>query len=128
MIGPNLAQRLYPFLGGVTRDLGGQLWAIGGMSDHVHLLVRWRTEPSIATLVRDLKHRSSQWVHESIADGAAFGWQRGYGVFTVSPSKSDEVKDYILRQEEHHRQRDFQRELVALLDAHGVEYDPNYLD
>ncbi|MFG0252358.1 MAG: transposase, partial [Phycisphaerales bacterium JB038] len=57
----------------------------------------------------------------------AFGWQGGYGAFTVSKSAVDEVTRYINKQEEHHRRMTFQEELVALLERHGIEYDPKYL-
>ncbi len=127
-IDPAFAERLYPFIGGIVRDLGGSLWAAGGMPDHVHLLVRCRTEPSMAVLAREVKYRSSLWVHESIPDQGAFAWQKGYGVFSVSKSASGEVKKYIENQPEHHKHRDFLGELRALLIAHGVEYDERYLE
>ncbi len=127
-ITPEIQPRLYPFIGGIVRDLGGSLWAVGGMPDHVHLLVRWKTDPSIGDLMRDVKHRSSQWIHEEFPDGRSFEWQKGCGVFSVSRSKSDEVKHYIEHQAEHHKTMDFQTELVRLLELHGVEYDPRYLD
>lgn len=128
LLTPQITARLYPFIGGIVRDAGGQLWAAGGAPDHVHLLLRWKPEPSIADLAREVKHRSSRWIHETWPDASAFAWQKGYGVFSVSASRADEVRRYIEQQEEHHRGRDFMTELVALLERHGVEYDPNYLE
>lgn len=128
MIDLGLRDRLYPFIGGIVRDLGGSLWTIGGMPDHVHLLVRWKTDPSIATLLREVKHRSSQWIHEKFAAHQRFEWQTGYGVFSVSKSKSDGVSRYIERQEEHHKAFDFRSELIALLRSHEVNFDEQYLD
>jgi REP element-mobilizing transposase RayT len=122
-----MSARLYPFLGGIVRDLSGSMWAIGGMADHVHLLVRWKTDESVATLVREVKCRSSRWAHESL-EHPGFAWQTGYGVFSVSKSQSDVVKHYIERQKEHHARRDFREELIALLRAHGVDFDEQYLD
>lgn len=127
-IDPELGARLDPFVGGIVRDLGASLWAVGGMPDHVHLLVRWKTEPSIATLVRDVKHRSSQWIHETWPQRKDFAWQKGSGVFSVSKSQSDVVKHYIEHQAEHHTHRTFREELIALLRAHEVEFDEQYLD
>lgn len=127
-INPDIQPRLYPFIGGIVRDLGGSLWAVGGMPDHVHLLVRWKTDPSIADLMRDVKHRSSQWIHEEFPGGRPFEWQKGYGVFSVSRSKSDEVKHYLEHQVEHHRTMDFRSKLIALLRLHDVEFDEQYLD
>lgn len=123
-----LAERLYPFMGGIIRDIGGSLWSIGGMPDHVHLLVRWKTDQAVANLARDVKFRSSKWVHETFPALPRFAWQTGYGIFSVSKSQSDVVKRYIERQKEHHARRNFREELIALLRAHGVDFDEQYLD
>ena len=123
-----LAERLYPFMGGIVRSLGGSLWAAGGMPDHVHLLVRWQTDEAISTLAREVKFRSSKWIHETFPEQRRFAWQRSHGVFSVSKSQSDIVRAYIENQKEHHKRRDFREELVALLRSHGVEFDDRYLD
>lgn len=119
--------RLHAFLGGTVRDERGTALAIGGMPDHVHLLVAWRTDESIANLVRHLKTRSSAWMHKEIADMQTFAWQEGYGVFSVSESWRERVTNYIAHQPEHHAHRSFGEELVNLLRAHEVEFDPRYL-
>jgi len=76
--------------------------------------------------MRDLKRASSAWIHETIGD-KQFKWQDGYGAFTVSASLLETVKNYIARQEEHHRKKTFQEEYVELLKLSGVEYDERYL-
>ena len=77
-------------------------------------------------MVRDVKAVSSRWVHEEAGD-REFSWQEGYGAFTVSASQRDMVREYIAKQEEHHRKRTFQEEYVELLKRSGVEYDDRYL-
>jgi putative transposase len=126
LITPEIESRLYPYIGGIVRSLDGTVYAIGGVPDHVHMLVRWNTKESIGRLVGQVKSRSSMWVTETFP-GSHFKWQEGYGVFSVSPSNKEQVEDYILNQKDHHRRRDFKAEFVALLDAHGVEYDARYL-
>jgi putative transposase len=121
----DLSPRLYAFMGGIVRDEGGTLLAIGGMPDHVHLLVRWTTDRGIADLVRHVKSRSSAWLHREYSRD--YGWQIGGGVFSVSASACESVKQYIEHQAEHHAQRSFHDEFVTLLDRHGIEYDPKYL-
>ena len=127
---PNIADawrgRLHAYLGGVVRNLEGVPEAIGGVIDHVHLLVGLRATARLADIVRDVKAVSSRWVHEETGD-RAFSWQEGYGAFTVSASQRDIVRKYIARQEEHHRERTFQEEYVELLKRSGVEYDGRYL-
>ncbi|QYK47097.1 MAG: IS200/IS605 family transposase [Phycisphaeraceae bacterium] len=126
-IGAEGADDLYGFIGGIVRDEGGTLLAIGGMPDHIHMLVRWGTEESISVLVRHVKTRSSRWMHES-RGVKPFAWQVGYGVFSVSQSQAGVVKAYIKSQAEHHAKWSFREELVALLKAHGVEFEEQYVD
>ena len=110
------------------RDLGGSSWIVGGIEDHVHLLVRWVTDEPISTLARDVKHRSSEWIHKTFAERREFAWQKGYAVFSVSKSGSDKVKEYIENQKLHHAKMDFRAELIELLRLHDVEYNERYLD
>lgn len=126
-IKPELQQRLYEYIGGIVRAEKGTLYAIGGVPDHVHLLVRWRTDGTIADLLRTVKSRSSLWVHQSFPGFAAFAWQEGYAAFSVSKSAEATVKAYIERQVDHHQKRGFEEELLALLRAHGVSFDPRYV-
>jgi REP element-mobilizing transposase RayT len=123
-----LRDRLYGFTGGIIRDEGGTLLIINGVADHVHLLVRWGSDGSLSHLIRNIKARSSRWMHQTFADQRRFAWQEGYAAFTVSPSQKAKTIRYIENQEQHHRRRDFKSELRALLDAHGIEHDPKYLD
>ncbi len=122
-----IQSRLYDYIGGIVRAQRGTLYAIGGMPDHVHLLLRWRTDATIADLMRTVKARSSLWMHKTFADSAGFAWQNGYAAFSVSKSAEPDVKRYIENQIDHHQERDFQAELLALLRAHGIEFDERYL-
>ncbi len=118
--------RLHAYLGGAARTLDLVPEAIGGVSDHVHLLLGLTATHCIADLLRDVKRASSAWVHESIGD-REFGWQDGYGAFTVSASLLETVKRYIARQEAHHRKQTFQEEYIEFLRRSGVEFDERYL-
>jgi len=89
-ITPDLSVRLYPFVGGIVRKRGCVLSLIGGMPDHVHLLVSLGRETCVADLVRDVKSISSQWVHDQFPTRRAFAWQSGYGAFAVSFSNVHE--------------------------------------
>jgi len=123
---PSWRDRIHAYLGGTVRTLGGVPEVVGGTADHVHMLVGLRATHCLADVLREMKRSSSQWVHESIGL-AEFSWQEGYGAFTVSASRIASVKQYILKQEEHHRKRTFQEEYVEFLRRSGVEYDERYL-
>jgi REP element-mobilizing transposase RayT len=122
-----LQPRLYDYIGGIVRAEKGSLYEIGGTRDHVHMLLRWRTDEALATLMRKVKGNSSRWVHQEFPTLRGFRWQTGYGAFSVSQSQSGKVKDYISRQPEHHRKKGFKEEFVELLRAHGIDYDERYL-
>ena len=78
-------------------------------------------------MLRAIKANSSGWVHKTFPESSDLAWQAGYGAFTVSESQVEKVRGYIRRQKDHHRHRSFKEEFVALLDAHGIEYDERYL-
>jgi REP element-mobilizing transposase RayT len=126
VIEPSWQGRLHAYLGGVVRNVDGIPETVGGVSDHVHLLIGLRATACLADVVRDVKGISSRWVDEEIGE-PAFTWQEGYGAFTVSASQRAQVREYIARQEEHHRKRTFQEEYLELLERSGVEYDTRYL-
>ena len=127
MIKPDLQARLYDYMGGIVKGEDGVLYEIGGMEDHVHLFIRWRTDETVATLMRKVKSHSSRWVHQTFPDRKNFQWQEGYGAFSVSPSQSENVKHYVRKQAQHHQKRTFQEEFLELLKAHGIEFDGRYL-
>jgi putative transposase len=117
---------LHAYLGGIIRNLNGVAEAVGGPNDHVHLLLGLRATHCLADVVRDLKRDSSEWVKKTI-QVERFGWQEGYGAFTVSPKQIEAVKRYVANQEEHHRKRTFQDEYLEFLRESGIEYDERYL-
>jgi len=124
VITPELEARLYPFMGGILRDLGCSLLAINGMPDHVHLLVRYKADLSHSSMLMHIKSRSSKWIHETFPALEGFGWQDGYGGFTVSKSVVPTVARYIANQKEHHKKQTFKEEFLELLRLHEMEFDP----
>jgi putative transposase len=99
---------------------------IGGDEDHVHILASLKPTHCLADIIRELKSSSSHWIHEVISL-QGFGWQDGYGAFTVGMSEIEGVKRYIDEQKEHHRRKSFQEEYVELLRQSGIEFDARYL-
>jgi putative transposase len=118
-------ERLHAYLGGIVKGMDGMPLAIGGVADHVHLLVSLKSKHRLDYFLRDLKADSSTWVHAEFRQ--KFEWQKGYGAFSVSPTSIEGVKRYIANQEEHHRRKSFQVEYVELLNAGGIEFDEEYL-
>ena len=127
LIAPEWRARLHDYLGGTIRGLDGFPEGVGGVADHVHLLIGLKATHCLADVLRELKKACSAWVHEEIGV-RSFAWQEGYAAFTVSATSKDAVRHYIANQEEHHRVKSFREELVAMLNKAGIEYDPKYLD
>jgi len=123
----DIQERLYSYVGGIVRKEKGQLIAAGGIPDHVHFLMTLHPTIAVADLMRVVKANSSKWLHESFPSKAGFGWQDGYGAFTVSNSNIDQVKKYIADQEEHHRTMTFQEEFIVFLKKHNIPYDERYI-
>jgi len=59
--------------------------------------------------------------------GMKFGWQEGYGAFSVSASNLGVVDRYIANQARHHRKMTFEQEFEGLLRKHGIQFDPKYV-
>ena len=95
--------RLYDYIGGTIRDLGGISLAINGTEDHVHLLAKLRPDKALSDVLRDLKANASGWMHDVFLRLADFSWRRGYAAFTVSQSNLAAVQRYLARQKEHHQ-------------------------
>lgn len=127
MIADAWKSRRHEYLGGTVKGLDGFPQGVGGVADHVHLLVGLKSTHCLANFLRELKKASSAWVHNEIGV-ESFAWQEGYSAFTVSATSRDGVKRYIANQAEHHRQRSFRDELLDLLKRAQIEFDERYLD
>ena len=127
LLTPDVKAELYLYIGGVIREEGGTLLAINGMEDHLHLLVTLPSSIPVAQLMRSVKANSSRWVKQKWPQHKRFGWQEGYGAFSVSESAKEDVQEYIRNQEEHHKKRSFQEEFIVLLKRHNITYDERYL-
>src|SRR5882672_9514242 len=127
LIPPDLRERLWPFLGGIARQNKMKALEIGGMPDHVHILLSLPSTLSIAKALQLIKGGSSKWIHETFPEHRLFGWQEKYGAFSVSVSLLDTIIRYINGQEEHHRRMTFQEEFLALLKKNRIEFDERYL-
>lgn len=128
LISSSWRPRLHEYLGGTVRGLGGTPEAIGGVADHIHLLVGLKSTHCLADFVRDLKKSATSWVRDTIEHGDKFSWQNGYAAFSVSVTSRKAVREYIGNQEEHHRTKSFREEWIAMLDKAEIPYDPKYLD
>lgn len=117
MIRKTERDRLFQYLGGIIKTIGGNPVIINGLEDHVHLLCFLPRHLSVSEMVKTIKGKSSWWLNRTFTDlHNSFHWQEGYCVFSVSPEAIDKVKLYILHQEEHHRGMSYDDEFMRYYD------------
>jgi putative transposase len=118
---------LWAYLGGVARENEMCALEIGGVSDHLHVLIRIPASIAVAKAVQLIKGASSHWIKQAFPNMGSFAWQDGYGAFTVSESQLESAREYIRKQAEHHRTKTFAEEYRVFLKRHGVDFDDRYL-
>ena len=123
----DVRERLWPYLGGIAKQNQVKTLAIGGASDHVHVLVSLPATLSVAKAMQLLKGNSSKWIRETFPKMRSFAWQEGYGAFSVGVSGVEATVAYIRNQAEHHRTRSFREEYAAMLEKHGFAFDKSML-
>ncbi len=118
---------MWAYMGGIVRNEGCIPLQIGGIYDHVHLLIAMSPSVRISDLVRNIKNGTTKWLKERDRHFYnTFKWQEGYGAFSVSPSFVEPTVNYIKRQAEHHKKEPPINEYRRILDGYGVQYDERY--
>ncbi len=118
--------RVFEYIGGIIRSEGSIPFAIGGVSDHIHILMSLPKTAALSDLMRVIKAKSSKWLRRLDSYYEPFSWQDGYGAFSVSPSLMERTKQYILGQAEHHKVKTYHDEYCETLNAYGIDYDEYY--
>ena len=122
-----LREELHCYLGGILTNLDCQPIIVSGVEDHIHLLCSLSRTCEAAAMVKELKRGSSLWIKTKSPDLRDFGWQNGYGIFSIGFSQISSVRDYIAGQEEHHQKVSFQDEFRLLLKRYEIEFDERYV-
>jgi len=127
---PSLAkpnrEELYKYIWGVLKNKNCHLYRIGGITDHIHILTHIHPAISLASLVKDIKLSSSEYIKSLKLFPDFEGWQNGYGGFTYSIKDKDNLIEYIKNQEYHHNEITYIEELIDLLKEHEIEFDEKY--
>ena len=127
LITPDVEPDLFAYLSGILNHQESRCLAVGGTANHVHLLVSLSKNQALSHVIGELKKSSSKWIKTKGTRFRSFGWQDGYGAFSIGESSVEALKGYIARQKEHHRGRTFESEMLSLLEKYGVKYDEEYL-
>ncbi len=120
-------EELHKYITGIVNNREQKMLAIFAMPDHIHLLIGMKPNISLSDLVRDIKAGSSKYINDNKWVNEKFNWQEGYGAFSYSKSQIDNVINYILNQEEHHKVKTFKEEYFNFLEKFEIEYNEKYL-
>jgi putative transposase len=120
-------KQIYAYLVAKAKENECYVKAIGGMNDHIHMLITLNPKHSVSEIVKVLKGSSSHYINEMKVSPRHFEWQTGYGAFSVSQSSVSKVASYIRTQEEHHKKVSFTDEFLALLKKYEIKFDSKYL-
>lgn len=118
---------LHKYISGIITGKGQKSIIVNGVADHVHCFVGLKPAMAISDLVRDIKNNSSKYVNENGWVKGKFSWQEGFGSFSYSHSHIDNVYQYILNQEQHHKKKTFKQEYLEFLEKFRIEYNEKYL-
>lgn len=127
LITPEIEERIWAIIAKTasTHEMNAQ--RVGGIENHVHILLNIPKNIALADAMKRLKGGCSKAINQAGLTKGYFGWQDGYSAFTVSTSAITDVMTYITNQRKHHQKHTFEEEYVALLEKHGVDFDPQYL-
>ena len=127
LITQELQRRLYDYIIATANNHGGDILEIGGIEDHIHILIKIKPARCVADIIQLIKANSSKWINEQSILRDRFAWQSGYGAFSVSASNIPAIRSYIQRQEEHHRTQSFINEFLEFLTKNGIVFDQRFL-
>jgi REP element-mobilizing transposase RayT len=120
LIREGIGERLHAYIGGIARENGMAALAVGGVADHVHVLLSLSRTASVSKAVQLLKAGSSKWVNQNFTGMGRFSWQEGFGAFSIGISQKEQTVAYILTQAEHHKRITFAEEYRRFLESHGM--------
>lgn len=120
-------RELYAYIMGTVNNLKGKLYRIGGMPDHIHMLVSVPPTMALSGFMRRVKRSSSEWLITNTHFPSFAGWGQSYAAFTYSRADIPAVKNYIINQKNHHRAVTLESELRDLMTREGVKIDEYFL-
>ncbi|MBO7433722.1 MAG: IS200/IS605 family transposase [Salinivirgaceae bacterium] len=127
LISKTWKDELYKYITGIVTNKGHKLLSIGGVADHIHVLIGVSPNQSVSSLVADIKRSSSLWINERNLTAGKFAWQEGFGAFSYGKSQVHDVCEYIENQEEHHKIQSFRDEYIKFLELFGIDYNKDYI-
>lgn len=127
LIGKEWKDDLHKYISGIIKGKEQKPIIVNGVGDHIHAFIGLRPSMAISDLVRDVKNNSSNFINDHQLVKGKFSWQEGYGAFSYGHSQIEQVYNYILNQEQHHKKKTFKEEYIDFLNKFQVGFDEKYL-
>lgn len=127
LLDQNFREDLFKYISGILKNTNQYPLAVNGYLDHVHMFFELHPISSVSDILEVVKTNSSKWINKNHFIKGKFNWQKGYGAFSYSRSQRDNVIQYIMKQEEHHRKRTFKKEYLDLLKKFKIPYKDEYV-
>jgi len=127
LLSESIRNELFPYISGIVKSSGNFPLAVNGYKDHVHLFFELSPSLSISDVLEKVKSNSSKWINEKKFMAGRFAWQAGYAAFSYSRSQREDVIQYIVSQEQHHKRATFRDEYLNFLEKYKVDYDSRYM-
>lgn len=116
LILPEWKETLYRYIWGICKNKDIKLLAVGGIYDHIHILIQFKPNVLLSDFIDKLKTSTSKWINKTFYGNAhAFAWQNGFGIFSYGSASIDNVIHYIKAQEEHHKTETFLAEYQRMI-------------
>ena len=120
-------QNLYKYVGGILKQIECIPICINGTGNHIHMFFVLSKNYSLVKVMSTVKIASSRWLKTIGNHYKNFAWQSGYGAFSVCESISERTINYIKKQEEHHKKKNFKEEYLQILKKHHMNFNTDYL-
>lgn len=114
-------QTLFDHIHQNALEKGILIETIGGHNNHVHCLFRLKNDQTIEKIMQLIKGESSFWFNKIKLNPNKLQWQKEYFAVSVSESKVEVVRNYILNQEEHHKKKTWDEELNEFISKYGFK-------
>jgi len=127
MLNKEIRPQIFKYISGIISNFGHKSIIVNGVSNHIHILIGLNPNKTISETVHEIKRSSSIYINKNKILKYKFAWQEGYGAFSYSKSQLDNIYNYILNQESHHKKTSFRDEYIQFLKKFEIDYDDKYL-
>lgn len=119
-------KELYAYIMGIANNKKSKLYRIGGVPNHIHMLVDIHPSFPVTDFRKELKCYSSKWLSTKSNFPDFTGWAVSFAAFSYNINDKQTIINYIINQKEHHINVSFEDEYRQLLIENGVDIDERY--